>query len=198
MSRKEVIPQRKALPSAFTYTQARAAGISAERLYAWRAEGLIDQIARGLYRWADAPEIDQDLLEIALRAPRGTLCLVTALARHGLTDIIPPRIDIALPRGSRIPALRKTIDVHVFTRETFDLGREQLAVGDKLTVGIYSPERTLVDVIRLRHREGPDVAWEALRRWIARKGSRPSALLAMAKHFHGAEKAVRDALEVVL
>lgn len=198
MSRKAIIPGRKALPAAFTYSQARAAGISAERLYAYRAEGLIDQIARGLYRWADSPQIDQDLLEVAHRAPRGTLCLITALARHGLTDTIPPRIDIALPRGSRIPTLRKTIDVHVFARETFDLGREELAIGDKLSIGIYSPERALVDVIRLRHREGSDVAWEALRRWIARRGSKPAALLAVAKHFHGAERAVRRALEVVL
>ena len=198
MSRKAALPGRKSLPSAFTYTEARAAGLSAERLYAYRDQGLIDQIGRGLYRWADAPEIDQDLLEVAHRVPRGTLCLVTALARHGLTDIIPPRIDVAIPRGSRIPALRQTIDVHVFARKTFDVGREELAVGDKLSVGIYSLERTLVDVIRLRHREGPDVAWEALRRWIARKGSKPAALLAMAKHFHGAERAVRDALQVVL
>lgn len=198
MSRRATIPGRKVLPSAFTYTQARAAGISAERLYAYRSQGLIDQIARGLYRWADAPEIDQDLLEIALRAPQGTLCLVTALARHGLTDIIPPRVDIALPRGSRIPALRETIQVHVFARETFELGRDEISIGDRLSIGIYSPERTLVDVIRLRHREGSDVAWEALRRWISRKGSKPAALLTMARHFRGAEKAVRAALEVVL
>lgn len=198
MSGKAAIRGRKALPRAFTYSQAMAAGISAERLYAYRAQGLIDQIARGLYRWADSPEIDQDLLEVAHRAPRGTLCLITALARHGLTDMIPPRIDIALPRGSRIPALRKTIDVHVFARETFDLGREEFAIGDKLSIGIYSPERTIVDVIRLRHREGSDVAWEALRRWLARKRSKPAALLTMAKHFHGAESAVRGALEVVL
>jgi predicted transcriptional regulator of viral defense system len=132
------------------------------------------------------------------KAPRGTLCLVTALARHGLTDIIPPRIDIALPRGSRTPALRETIHVHVFARETFELGRDELNIGDGLSIGIYSPERTLVDVIRLRHQEGADVAWEALRRWISRKGSKPAALLSMAKHFRGAEKSVRAALEVVL
>ena len=135
-----------------------------ERLYAYRAKGLIDQIARGLYRWADAPEIAQDLLEIARRAPRRALCLITALARHGLTDIIPPNIDIALPRGSQVPTLRKTIDVHVFARETFDLGLEEFAVGDKLSVGIYSPERTPINIIRLRHRDGPDVAWEGFRR----------------------------------
>jgi hypothetical protein len=63
--------------------------------------------------------------------------------------MIPPRIDITFPRGSRVPTLRKSIDVHVFARETFDLRREVLAVGDKLSVGIYSAERTLIDIIRL-------------------------------------------------
>lgn len=78
------------------------------------------------------------------------------------------------------------------------MSRKEFAIGDELSIGIYSPERTLVDVIRLRHREGSDVAWEALRRWLARKGSKPAELLTMAKHFHGAESAVRGALEVVL
>lgn len=198
MSRKAADPIRRALPAVFTYSEARAAGLSAERLYAFRDQGVLDQIGRGLYRWADAEEADQDLLEVAYRAPRGTLCLVTALARHGLTDTIPPQIDIAVPRGSRVPALRQTILVHVFARETFEVGREELRIADKLSIGIYSPVRTLVDVIRLRHREGPDVAWQALRRWLARKSSQPAALLAMARRFHGAEKAVRDALQVVL
>ena len=198
MNRKPDIPGRKSLPSVFTYSKARAAGISAERLYTYRNQGLLDQIGRGLYRWADAPEIDQDLLEIAYRAPRGTLCLVTALARHGLTDVIPGRIDIAIPRGSRVPTLRPVIDVHVFASKTFDLGREEIDIGDDMSIGLYSAERSLVDVIRLRHREGSDVAWEGLRRWLRRKGAKPASLLAMAKHFHGAELAVRRALEIVL
>jgi hypothetical protein len=29
------------------------------------------------------------------------------------------------------------IDAHVFARETFDLGREEFAIGDKLSIGIY-------------------------------------------------------------
>jgi hypothetical protein len=92
-----------------SHTQARAAGISAERLYAYRAQGLIDGSARGQYRWADAPEIDQDLLEIAHGAPRGTLCLVTAFARRGLTDVIPPGIYAALS-GCRAASCRGSED----------------------------------------------------------------------------------------
>jgi len=51
---------------------------------------------------------------------------------------------------------------------------------------------------RLRHREGADVAWDALRRWLRRRCSKPAGLLKMAAHFHGAERAVRHALEIVL
>lgn len=198
VNKKAANPIRRRLPAVFTYSEARTAGLSAERLYAWRDQGILDQVGRGLYRWSDADEVDQDLLEIAHRAPRGTLCLVTALARHGLTDTIPPQIDIAIPRGSRIPALRDTVSVHVFALDTFDVGRDELVIGKNLSIGIYSPIRTLVDIIRLRHREGSDVAWQALRRWLARKGSQPAALLSMARQFHGAETAVRDALQFVL
>ena len=90
------------------------------------------------------------------------------------------------------------MDIHVFASKTFDLGRDEIAVEDGISIGLYSAERSLVDVVRLRHREGSDVAWDALRRWLRRKGAKPAALLAMAKHFHGAEAAVRHALEVVL
>jgi predicted transcriptional regulator of viral defense system len=198
VSAKSALPFRKKLPSVFTYTEAIARGLSAERLYAYRDQGKVEQISRGLYRWSDAPEIDQNLLEIACRIPEGTLCLSTALARHGLTDDIPARIDIAIPRGNRIPILQSPVDVRVFARDTFKLGREELKVGEGFTVGLYSPERSLVDVIRLRHREGSDVAWQALRRWLGRKGAKPAALIEMATRLHGAERAVRNALEVVL
>ncbi len=198
MKSRAVNPDRAGLPWVFTYTKARAAGISVERLYSYRDQGLIHQVGRGLYRWADGPETDEDLLEIAHRIPSGTLCLVTALARHGLTDNIPARIDVAIPRGRRVPTLRSPVDIHVFARDTFNLGREELNIGDGGSVGLYSAERSLIDVIRLRHREGSDVAWEALRRWLARRGSQPAALLKMAKYFHGAERAVRSALDVVM
>jgi len=186
------------LPSVFTYTDARAAGLSAERLYRYRDEGRLEQVGRGLYRLADAPPVDQNLIEIAYRIPQGTLCLVTALARHGLIDQIPNRIDVAVPRGSRIPSLQLPAAIHVFARETYSLGRQTLPIGAGLATGLYSAERSLIDVIRLRHREGPEIAWEALRRWLRRRGAKPVALIEMARSFHGAERAVRHALEVVL
>lgn len=77
----------------------------------------------GGYRRANAAPADHNLIEIAHRVPEGILCLITALARHGLTDVIPDRIDVAIPRGRRIPALQSPAIVHVFAKDTFGLGR---------------------------------------------------------------------------
>jgi hypothetical protein len=50
----------------------------------------------------------------------------------------------------------------------------------------------------MRHREGSDVAWEALRRWLARPGRSPAQLIDLAANFPRAEPALRQALEVLL
>lgn len=187
------------LPSTFTYSQALAAGVSRSRLYQLRDQHLIEQVGHGLYHRTDAPwQEDIDLIEIALRAPDATLCLVSALARHGLTDLIPATIDIAIPRDRWRPAVRAPVAWHSFQPDTFALGRSTVDLGDGITFGLYSPERCIIDIFRLRHREGVDVAHEALRRWLRRPSNHPSALLDIAGHFPQVLPSLRRALEVLV
>ena len=96
------------------------------------------------------------------------------------------------------PRLNAPIRLHHFGAKTYDLGRETLDVGARSPLGIYSAERSLVDAIRLRHVEGADLAWEALRRWLKRPGSSPASLLAIATRLKGAEAPLRAALEILL
>ena len=189
---------RKLLGETFRYREAREAGLSDGRIYRLRDAGAIVAVGGGVYRWADAPVADLDLVEIAERVPRGTLCLETALARHGLIDSIPAAIDIAIPRGNTRPVLRAPCRLHQFDRGTFDLGRETLEVGARSPIGIYSAERSIVDIIRIRHLQGAELAWEALRRWLRQPGGSPAQLIELAEHFAGAEPALRRALEVLL
>jgi hypothetical protein len=187
------------LESTFTHAQARRAGMSDRTLYRLRDTGEIQAIGHGLYRRNDIDTpADIDLLEIARRAPRATLCLTTALARHGLTDEIPERIDIALPRGRHRPTTTAPVTWHLFDPDTFDTGRADLALDEYTTIGLYGPERSIVDAIRLRHREGPELGYTALKRWLRRPGSSPAELLAIARGFPQAERALREALEIML
>lgn len=198
MRTAEASDLREQLGDTFTYGDAKRAGVGDRRLYALRDSGAILALGGGVYRWADAPPADPDLIEIAERVPRATLCLETALARHGLIDAIPTAIDIAIPRGSTRPALKAPSRIHQFDPRTFDMGRDELKVGARRPIGLYSAERSLIDVVRLRHLEGSEVAWEALRRWLDRPGRSPAQLIELGREFPRAEPALRQALEVLL
>jgi hypothetical protein len=187
------------LPATFTYAQARRSGIAERALYRLRDSGLIELIGRGLYRRTDIDlPADIDLLEIAHRAPQATLCLTTALARHGLVDEIPATIDVALPRGQHRPATTAPVTWHLFDPDTFDIGRTERTLDEHTTIGLYGPQRSIIDAVRLRHREGPELGYTALKRWLGRPGSSPAELLTMARRFPQAEKALREALEILL
>jgi predicted transcriptional regulator of viral defense system len=198
ISSMKVADPRALLGDTFRYREAREVGLSDGRLYRLRDTGAVLAIGGGVYRWADAPPADLDLIEIAERVRSATLCLETALARHGLIDAIPAAIDIAIPRGNTRPVLKAPCRLHQFDRPTFGLGRETVDVGARTPIGIYSAERSVVDIVRTRHLQGPEVAWEALRRWLGKPGRNPAQLIELAKHFPGAEPALRIALEVLL
>jgi hypothetical protein len=182
----------------FTYSEAIRSGMSNRRIYALRDSGAIIALGGGLYRSATAPPADLDHIEIAERVPNATLCLETALAHHGLLDAIPAATDIAIPRGSHRPRLHAAHRLHHFDRATFDVDRDTIDVGARTPLGIYSPERSVIDFVRLRHSEGTDQSWEALRRWLERPGRNPGQLITLARRFKGAEPALRSALEVLL
>jgi predicted transcriptional regulator of viral defense system len=186
------------LPNAFTYAVARNAGLSDRALASHVADGTLERLGRGVYRKTDAPLADHDIIEVALRAPDATLCLVTALAHHDLTDAIPATIDVALPRSRRAPRVDAPVTWHRFHDDTFALGRETMDVDDGVQIGVYSPERCVVDAFRLRHRIGEDVAIEGLKRWLRRPGAVPAQLLALARSFPKAEPSLLRALQVLL
>lgn len=190
---------RRAAGDVLLHGGTRGRAVRDRRLYALRDAGLIDQLGRGLFQRADASgDADPDLLEIAHRATQATLCLTTALARYGLTDAIPARIDVALPRGHRHPRTRAPVTWHAFAPDTFNIGGGDLALTAGTAIGLYSPERCIIDAFRLRHLEGPETAVEALRRWLRRRGAQPATLLAMARAFPKAEPALRSALEILV
>lgn len=187
------------LPLTFSYTEARDHGLSDRRLYALRDSGVLELLGRGLYRQTGlALEADPDLLEIAHRAPNATLCLATALARHGLADIIPASIDVAVRRGDRHPRTQAPVTWHSFSADTFDIGRDELVLAGGVSIGMYDQRRCIIDAFRLRHIEGTELAYDALRRWLRRRDSRPGLLLAMTRSFPKAEPSLRTALEILL
>ena len=187
------------LAPAFTLENAREAGLRKDQVYALLEQGEIERVGRGVFVRPDV--IEPALLSLAaattIRAD-ATLCLTSALVHHDLSDAIPFDSDIALPRGTRHPDGLANVSWHSFDPKTFKIGRMQVEAGGGLTVAIYTAERTIVDCFRLIHQEGSDVAHEALRRWLRRRGNTPAALLKVAASFPKAQPRLRQALDVLL
>ncbi len=185
------------LPATFTFAEAEGRGLSRRRLQRLQATGAVERIGRGLYRRTDEEPADHDLIEVAAKAHQPTLCLLSALARHELTDVIPPVHDIALPRGAWQPVVTAPVQWHKFAPATFDVGRTKIRLDDTYAIGLYDAPRTIIDAFRLRHAVGPDIANEALRRWL-RNGGRPADLMRLTKTFPAAKPALLHTLQVLL
>jgi hypothetical protein len=171
------------LPSTFTTGQARAAGVHPRDLYAARDGGELVELSRGVFRRSDAPApAYPDLLAVSLRAPRAVVCLLSAAAVHDLTDEIPMAVQIAVPRRTWPPKLdHPPVEVFVWDPLTFELGLDTVEVAPGEWARIYSPGRTVVDLMRMRHKLGESVAHVALRRYLARRDARVADLMTYAK-----------------
>ncbi|MFN8076845.1 MAG: type IV toxin-antitoxin system AbiEi family antitoxin domain-containing protein [Kineosporiaceae bacterium] len=157
------MPQLQALPATFTTKQARAQGVHPRDLYRWRDSGDVIELSRGVFRQADAPEPTYpELLAVHHRSPAAVVCLISAAAVHDLTDEIPRAVQVAVPRGTRAPRITyPPTGVHHFEIATFGLDRTSVEAAPGEPVPVYSPARTVVDLMRLRHRIGEPVAGTA-------------------------------------
>jgi hypothetical protein len=185
------------LPATFTFAEAEDRGLSRRRLQGLQATGAVERIGRGLYRRTDEEPVDHDLIEIAAKAHQPTLCLLSALAWHELTEIIPPVHDVAIPRGAWQPVVSAPVHWHQFDPATFDVGRSEIHLDNTYALGLYDAPRSIIDAFRLRRVAGPEVANEAVRRWL-RRGGQPAELMRLTKIFPAARPSVLHTLQVLL
>lgn len=164
------------------FVEATRFGIAPATLYSLRDQGVIQPLARGLYRLADYPPHTQpDLVAVARKVPRAVICLISALAFHELTSEVPHKVEFALPRGSEPPRLDYPPSrLYWFSGRSYSEGIETHNV-DGSPLRIYSPEKTLADCFKYRNKIGMDVVQEAIRRYMARPAFRSDDLLRFAR-----------------
>ena len=185
------------LPSTFTTEASRAHGVHPRDLYAWRDDGLIIELSRGVFRRADAPTASYpDLLAVAHRAPRAIVCCISAAAIHDLTDEMSASVQFAVPKRSHTPVITyPPVTAFRFDEATFELGLTWFEAGPGEPVRIYDAARTVVDLMRFRKRLGEPIAHAALHRYLATPGARPALLLDYAEEL-GTFGPMRAALDV--
>ncbi len=179
-------------------SEAIGLGITRYSLYGLLEKGIIEQIARGVYRLATLPPLSNpDLVQVSLRYPNAIVCLISALTFHGITTQIPHKISVAIPRGARIPAQGyPPLDVRRFSLETYRNGFQAHKI-DGVSVKIYEAEKTLADLFKFRNSVGMDVVLEALKLYKVRHGLNLEKVLGYARLCR-VEKVMLPYLESIL
>jgi predicted transcriptional regulator of viral defense system len=165
-------------------SQATELGIAPPTLYRMRDLGIIDEVARGIYRLAEHPEPgNSDFVTVALRYPQAVIALISALSYHGLTIQIPHSVYVALPQGTKHPkSTYPPLEVVRLSQTAYEAGIETITIG-AVKVKIYGQEKTVCDCFKFRNKYGEDVALEALRSYLGR----PSAEWDLQKLLHFAK-----------
>jgi predicted transcriptional regulator of viral defense system len=166
----------------FQTTEAIKAGVHPRTFYTMRDQGTIERLAQGVYRLTDGPVLSNpDLAIVAAKVPKGVLCLVSALSYHEITNEIPHQIYLALPRGAEPPRLDyPPLRIFWFSGFAFKEGIEHHKV-DGVPVRVYSPEKTIADCFKYRHKIGIDVVVKALKVYRQRKRFKADELIHHAK-----------------
>lgn len=179
-------------------SQAIKLGIAPRTLYAMRESGTLVMVSRGLYRLADLPPLSHpDLVTVALRIPRGVICLISALAFYDLTTQIPHAVHVALPHDAERPRLDyPPLRLYWFSGQAFTAGIEKHVL-DGVAVRIYSPEKTVADCFKYRTKLGLNLAVEALKRCQERERCRLQPLVHFSRICR-VEKVMQPYLEALL
>jgi len=174
-------------------------GVHPRTLYDLRDRGELEQVGRGIYRLSTAPPLTSpDLVSVAIRIPRAVICLISALAHHGLTTQVPHAVDVALPSHAQVPKL-DGIPLRVFwySDPSFSAGIGVISI-DQVPVRVYSPEKTIADCFKYRNRIGLDVAVEALRTYRERTRKPDYRALSKFAKVDRVDKTMRPYLEAIL
>ncbi len=140
------------------------AGIHTQELTRLVTDGVLERVGRGRYRSADAEITEHHgLVLAAAAAPGGVICMLSALAFHGIGSQLPAEVWLAIERGQRAPqAATLRLRVVRFSGPAFSEGmRIHRIEGQR--VRIYSVAKTIADLFKARNRVGLDVTVEALR-----------------------------------
>jgi predicted transcriptional regulator of viral defense system len=143
-------------------SDAVAAGVSRTALSRLTARGDLVWVGRGVYQLPQAQRADPVAI-LSATHPGVVVCLLSALAMHGLTTQSPREAWIAIGNKAAVPRIDyPPLQVVRMNEVNLRDGVHETTL-DGVTVRVTSPARTIADCFKFRRRVGLDVAIEALR-----------------------------------
>ena len=175
----------------------RDAGVTAATMSRMERNGEVLRLARGLYQLSDAPlDTNHSLAEAAKRIPKGVVCLVSALAFHGLTDQLPKQVWLAIGQKNWAPKPDSTpIRIVRFTERLLNESVETHVI-EGVPVKVFGIVKTIADCFRYRNKIGLSVAIEGLQEALRQRKAAPGEIARQAE-YRGVTTVIRPYLEAL-
>lgn len=145
-----------------------------------------------------AAELDpnHNMAEAAKRVPKGVVCLVSALAFHGLTDQLPSKVWMAI--ATKDWAQRRAGTPIRIVRFADSLRREgvETHVIEGVAVKVFGLAKTVADCFRQRGKVGLSVAIEGLQEALRQRKATPAEIVRQAEK-GGVSTVIRPYLEAL-
>ena len=133
--------------------------------------GKLERVGRGVYTLPDQTISEhRSLAEVAIRVPRGVICLLSALRVHDIGTQAPHEVWLAIPHRMPAPRLSQpALRVIRMSGESLVQGIDRTKI-DGVEVPVFNAAKTIADCFKFRNKIGLDVALEALREgWNQRR-----------------------------
>lgn len=155
--------QQAGVGAFFRPRDVRSVGVTHYQLQRMVADGHVEKVSPGLYRLAEIEPTEMETVAmVASAVPQAVVCLLSALAVHGIGTQSPYQVWLAIDRKARMPArLPASCRIVRFSGQMLTYGVVTQSI-QGVPVRITTPARTIVDCFRYRNKIGLDVAMEAL------------------------------------
>jgi predicted transcriptional regulator of viral defense system len=169
--------RRAGLAACFRPQELQALQVNYEELRRLTRAGILERVARGLYRFSDAePTENYSLASVCARVPRSVVCLLSALRVHEIGTRVPAAVWLAIPNKARPPRIHDTqVRLMRFSGAAWTYGVVPTSF-DGVPARITNPARTIVDCFRFEQRIGREAAMEAVREALRQKKVTTDAL----------------------
>lgn len=179
-----------------TTSQVTDAGIPRRCLSAMVDSGIIYRVERGIYA---LPEVWEDeMYFLQYRFSKGIFSHETALYLHGMTDRTPIRYTMTFPFGYNTGNVKKQgVVAKLSTEETYALGLIEMPSPAGNPIKTYDVERTLCDIVKIRHKADIQVINQAMKTYASSKEKDIAKLISYANQLRVKPKVLKY-MEVLL
>ena len=172
-----------------------AEGVNYYQLNQLVDSGAVYKLKRGLYKWSDTD--NYEMVDVAHMVKDGVFCLHSAALFHDLSTFIPGDHHVAIPDKSKVVLPDyPPIKLYYWDPLPYHTGIQEVKLNGA-PIQIYSPEKTVCDMVRFRRRVGMDSMKEVLKTYLTKADRNLSLLLRTAKTM-GIEKMMRSYLEILV